>query len=460
MSGCPTFSPSGMAPENWREWQERGLRWLQEIVRIDTTNPPGNESVCADWLCAILDEYGVRYDRFENIPGRTNVVARIEAHGNKKGFEPMLLTAHMDVVPHDREKWTQDPFGGDEVDGWIYGRGTVDMKFMLVENLVSFLVLHTAKGQLKRDVILLALADEEAGCEHGARFMIEKHRTSIEARWGLNELGGFPVYAGGKHKIYLVQVAEKGLVWFDIHIPGTPGHGSIVQGDNALSKAASVVSSLQAGVHPHKTTPAAASMIDGIAAQLGAQGMVVKGLKNAATYPLVRKLIPDVEQQNVFRAILHDTANPTMLRAGTKVNVVPSDAILSVDGRTLPGQTTEGFLAPIRAILPEGSRIEVHSEGDPYSVSTNTELYGIIQDVVGAADPGVPVVPYLMSGFSDSKWLGKLGAEVYGFSPVHFPSDVAMTKLVHGHDERIPVDGFRWGMAVHLETVQRFCVES
>ena len=451
------YIPEAYQAEAWIPIRDQGVKWLQEVLALDTTNPPGNEILVAKWLTKILEEHGVSSQCFCADEQRPNLVARLEAPAGKAGHDPMLLTAHMDVVPHDPAFWTQDAFGGTEVDGWIYGRGAVDMKYMLVENLVTFLQLAKHREKLTRDVIFLALSDEEAGCDFGARFMVDHHPQTIEAKWGINELGGFPIHVMGKHKVYLVQVAEKGLVWADIHIPGSPGHGSVMQNDNPVSKAAKVITQLQEGVFGHQLTHAARSMIDGLAAELGVLGPAMSMLKNPLTFGMASKLIKDEDQRNVFYAMTHNTANPTMMTAGTKVNVVPSGATISVDGRTLPGQSTEDFLAPIRAILPEGSRIDVKSEGPPYEAPENSELMSTIRNVLGKVDPGVPVVPYLMTGFSDSKWLGKLGAQMYGFAPVHFPPDVSLTKLVHGHDERIPVDGFSWGMAVHLQTVTQFC---
>jgi acetylornithine deacetylase/succinyl-diaminopimelate desuccinylase-like protein len=442
--------------EVWAKFEDLGQLWLRELMMIDTTNPPGNESLAADWFCAILDQYGQRYDRVESVPGRANVAARLEAPGAAKGHEPLLLTAHVDVVPHDRANWTQDPFGGAVVDGWMYGRGAVDMKYVLVQHMVTFLMLKECKIELKRDVILLALADEEAGCEHGSRFMVDKHPELVEARWGLNEAGGFPIYANGKKKLYLISVAEKGMVWFRIRVPGTPGHGSLVQDDNPVAKAAAIISQLQAGIHPHMATEHAKSFIKGIGNELGALGSVLKLLLSPMLYPWIRKLVSDPEQRNLFRAVLHNTANPTMVDGGTKVNVVPSEVLIQVDGRTLPGQTTEDFLAPVRRILPAGCSIEIFTEGPPYAVPAEGPLWDTMCAVLGQADPGVAIVPYLMNGFSDSKFLGRLGAEIYGFSPVQFPPEVAIIKLFHGHDERIPMLGFRWGMRVHAETVLRF----
>ena len=455
----PAFAVrTALDARRWQLWEDRAVQWLGEVLRIDTTNPPGNEGLCASWVQAILTQYGVSSQLYELVPGRGNVVARLEGHGSGKGHDPLLLTAHMDVVPHDKRFWTQDPFGGAIVDGWMYGRGAVDMKFMLIENLVTFLALRESGLKLTRDVIFLALADEEAGCEHGARFMVDRHPEAIRARWGINELGGFPIYVGKQQrKAYLVQTAEKGLAWLRIRIPGSPGHGSLVQHDNPVSKAAAVVSALQKGVHPHTVTPAARDFIAGLAGQAGAVGAVLKMLLNPLTYGLAHGLVPDPAQRNVFRAVLHDTANPTVFHGGVKVNVVPSEVVIEVDGRTLPGQTTEGFLAPIRAILPAGSQIEIISEGPPYVVPASGALWDQINSVMSEADPGTAVIPYLMTGFSDSKYLGQLGADIYGFAPVHFPPHVALTSLVHGHDERIPVDGFRWGSRIHYETVARFC---
>lgn len=443
--------------ERWNKLEQQAVTWLQETIRLDTTNPPGNETIVADWLCKILDSHQIRYDRIEAAPTRSNVIARMEAEGPAKGHEPLILMAHMDVVPALRDYWTQDPFGAALVDGWIYGRGAIDMKSMLVMNLITFIAIKMSGVKLSRDIILCAVADEEAGCSYGMRHLVEKHPSLVEARWGLNEVGGFPVWLGEKKKTYFVQVAEKGLCWFRVRIPGTPGHGSMPHNDNPIAKAAKLVIELQNGVHAHKATDPVCCMVDVMATELGIAGSVLKLILKPAFYPWVAKVLDD-EQQKVFRAILHNTTNPTIISGGEKVNVIPSETVIEVDGRTLPGVSSEEFLAPVRAALPEGATVEIIKEGPPYVVSTETPLYNTIVETLHDADPGVPVVPSLISGFTDSKWYDPAKTTVYGFSPMQFPPEVKFTELFHGHDERIPEAGFRWGTRVHLDTVSRFCI--
>lgn len=447
-----------VAREPWAELEDQGVRWFKEVLAIDSTNPPGNESRVADWLCPILDAEGIGYERLESAPGRSNVIARLEGTGEGKGFEPIALMAHMDVVPHEPEHWTQKPFGGEEIDGWIYGRGAVDMKYMLVENLVTLVALKRSGKPLKRDVIFVALADEEAGCAFGIEWLVAKHPQLVECRWGINEVGGFPVWINGRKKAYLVQTAEKGICWCRIRIPGTPGHGSIPIADNAVAKAAELVLRLHKGIFPHQVTPPARQFIQAISAEMGGQGSVVRQILNPLLFPVVCKLIKDEEQRNMFNTILHNTANPTVMDAGKKVNVIPSEVIVEVDGRTLPGVTTEQFLARLRPLLPAGSDLEVINEGSPYVVPASGPLYNTLVDALQTADPGVPTVPFLMSGYTDSKYMETFGAEIYGFAPVQFPPDIKFTSLIHGHDERAPAAGFRWGMRLHCDAMTRFCV--
>lgn len=453
------YSPEALplSSDDWQKLEDQGVIWLKELLRIDTTNPPGNETLAAEWICAILDAEGIGYDKIETAPGRSNVIARLEGDGSGKGHEPMALMAHSDVVPHDPKHWTQGAFSGAEVDGWIYGRGAVDMKYMLIENLVSLIALKRSGIKLSRDVIFIALADEEAGCTWGIKWLIENRPELIECRWGINEVGGFPIWLNGKSKAYLVQTAEKGMVWCRVRIPGTPGHGSIPHDDNAVAHTAELISKLQKGIFPHKVTAPTRVFVDHISREMGGVGAILKQVLNPILYPLVRKLVSDPEQRNIFHAILHNTANPTVVQGGQKVNVVPGEVVLEIDGRTLPGETTESFIGKLTGVLPAGAEIEIINEGTPYVVPAKGPLYNAIVNTITDADPGVPVIPYMMSGYSDSKYMEKFGAEIYGFAPVQFPKDVKFTSLIHGHDERTPTAGFRWGMRLHTDLVARFC---
>lgn len=441
---------------HWDKVYDEAIKHFQKLLQFDTTNPPGNEKPCAEYVAGVLKNAGYETHLFDSAENRANLVARFSSGGNEG---PLLLSSHLDVVPADEEHWKHPPFSGNIADGYIWGRGAVDMKNMTAYCLMTMLLLKELNMKLKRDVIFLSVADEEAGGDFGSKWMVRHKPDIIRAEYGLNELGGFTLHIGNSH-VYPVQIAEKGFVWFKLKVKGEPGHGSIPHDENPVLKLARVIDKIHKNPLPLHVTDVARNFITALANELPfPKSAIFKlALNPSLSNFIIKKVLPDKNQANAIFAQLHNTISPTGLAGSRKVNVIPSQAEVICDGRILPGQTIDSFFAELKNILAgEDIEIEVINSGIPASFPSDTPLFRTISDVLQQNDPGCKVLPYLVVGYTDAKYYEELGVTTYGFSPVKLPPDLIFTKLYHGHNERIPVDGFKWGLKTFFEVVETFC---
>jgi acetylornithine deacetylase/succinyl-diaminopimelate desuccinylase-like protein len=427
---------------------------LKSLIRLDTTNPPGNERQAADLLAGELREAGLEPRVLEGAPGRTNVVARLRGTG---AAPPLLLTAHLDVVEADASTWTHPPFSALEADGCVWGRGAVDMKNMAAMSVA--LMRHLARDgrKLARDIIFAGVADEEMGSDHGAAWLVANHPDLVRAEYALGEVGGFTMVLGPM-TLYPVQVAEKGFLWLRARVRGTPGHGSMPRPDSAVVRLAAAVARLGAATLPPHRTQTVSDFFAALADRApAALRPLLRRILSPTLAPLVLRLLPDPGAARAFGAMLANTASPTVLRAGSKTNVIPGVAECEIDGRTLPGQTSEDLMRELRAVLGPDVELEVMKEAPPMVTEpARSPLYDVISAVIGEREPHAQVVPYLIPGFTDGKCFARLGTKWYGFSPVKLPKGMRFADLYHGTDERIPIDGFRWGADVLHDVVVRF----
>lgn len=440
---------------NWDTVHAEALKHFQALIRLNTVNPPGNESLATDYLSQVLKQEGIESQLLAATPGRANLVARLPAAGNSEG--PLLLSSHVDVVPVEAEKWQHPPFEAQVADGFLWGRGAIDMKHMVSYNLMTCLLIKRLGLTLKRDLIWAAVADEEAGCDHGSRFLVDEHPELIQAEYALNELGGFTVYSG-KKRFYPIQIGEKGFVWFKIKAAGEAGHGSVPFGDNALVKIARAIGRLHKKYLPRHGHPVVESFILSLASGLAFPiSLLVQGITKNFGDPIL-KLLPDRNAARMFIALTRNTANPTMLEGGKKINVVPSEAAVLVDGRILPGQHPAQLLREVRAAIGPGYTLEVMKQHGATECPADTELFRTLKTVLEERDPGAQAIPYIIAGFTDASAYAKLGIKTYGFSPVKLPKGLIFSKLYHNHNERIPIAGFQWGLETFFEAVRRFCI--
>ena len=448
-----------MSAIDWPTFTAEAISRFKDLLRIPTVNPPGNERPAADLIASVLDREGIAYEIVEPKPGRASLVARLRGSG-KKG--PLLLNGHLDVVPVDREKWTHDPFAAVEADGCIWGRGAIDMKNMVTMSLMTLIGLKRAGVALERDVIFAAVADEEAGSREGALHLVENRPELVRAEYVLNEVGGHTLHMGTT-RYYPIQVAEKGICWFEITAEGEPGHGSMPHPGNAVVVLARAIEKLGSTRLPQHVTPIVERFLRTLAsaaplAQRAVLPLVLQPKLAGFLIELMRRADPD--QARAIDALLRNTASPTILTAGSKVNVIPSRASAQVDGRTIPGQSVSAFVAEIEKVIGPGLTLRVTEQHDGVVFPADTPLYDAIARAVERHDPGGVPVPYMIPGFTDSFAYARLGAICYGFSPVRLGPELKFTRMYHGHDERIPRDGFAWGLRVLYELVRDFCSAS
>ena len=441
---------------DWPAATAEALVHFKALLRIDTTNPPGNERAAADYLARVLDEEGIPYRIVESEPTRASLVARLTGSGKKP---PLLLNAHLDVVPVERDRWTHDPFGAEEHDGCIWGRGAVDMKNMAAMSLMTLVLLKRTGVALDRDVIFAAVADEEAGSRLGAQFLVEQHPDLVRAEYVLNEIGAYTFYVGDA-VFYPIQVAEKGICWFELTAEGTAGHGSMPRPDNAVVRLGRAIEALGTVRLPFHDVPVVESFLRGLVEKAPAFArravpLLARPAFARAFLNLVRRRDP--EQAIALEALLRNTASPTVVRGGQKVNVIPSSATVLVDGRMLPGQTVNDFLAEVQRVVGSDLKVRILEQHEGQVFRTDTPLYEAIGQAIGKHHPGAVAVPIMIPGFTDAAAYARLGATCYGFAPVKMPRGLSYTSLYHGHDERIPIDGFAWGLRVLVDLVHDFC---
>lgn len=443
-------------PIDWTSTTEEAIGWFRDLLRIDTTNPPGNERPAADYIARILEREGIAHEIHESEPTRASIVARLPGEGGK---EPLLLNGHLDVVPADPEHWSHPPFEAVEADGCIWGRGAVDMKNMVTMSLMSLVLLKRQGVELERDVIFAGVADEEAGSLLGADWLVEHHPDLVRAEYVLNEVGGHTLHFGAD-RFYPIQVAEKGICWFEITARGEPGHGSMPHAHNAVVKLARAIEKLGSTRLPQHDVPVVESFLRTLAGsarfpQNRAMPMLLNPRLAGFLLDLMGKMDP--EQARGIDAMLRNTVSPTILAGGKKINVIPSSASVQCDGRTLPGQTVKDFLDEVQRVIGDELEMTVLVQHEGQVFDADTPLYDAIVSTLARHDPGARPVPYMIPGFTDAFAYAKLGATCYGFSPVRLGPGLNFTKMYHGHDERIPRDGFAWGCRVLYDTVRGFC---
>jgi acetylornithine deacetylase/succinyl-diaminopimelate desuccinylase-like protein len=417
--------------------QDEVIGLLSELIAINTSNPTHPERPAAEWVAAKLDDVGIESQIIEAAPGRASTIARIEGSG--PGRAPLLIHGHLDVVPAEASEWSLDPFAGELRDGYVWGRGAIDMKDM--DAMILALVREWARTGRKppRDLVLAFVSDEEAGGRQGAHHLVDHHPGLFaDCTEAISEVGGFSVSLDENRRLYLIQTAEKGINWLRLRATGRPGHGSMVHDDNAVTRLAAAVSRIGAYEHPVVVTDTVRRMVEAIAA---ATGLDLDPDDPEAWLPQLGGMA------RMIGAVIRNTTNPTMLAAGYKTNVIPSSAEATIDARFLPGQE-QAMLSAIDELLGEG----VDREFIVQDIAVETSFDGALVDAMSAAlraeDPGAFPVPYLMSGGTDAKSFSTLGMRCFGFSPLLLPPDLDFTALFHGIDERVPVDALQFGVRV------------
>jgi acetylornithine deacetylase/succinyl-diaminopimelate desuccinylase-like protein len=420
--------------------QDEVVDICRDLIRIDTTNPgdhsgPG-ERQAAEYVAALLSDVGLEPRLLESHPKRTSVVARIE--GRDRDRDAVLVHGHLDVVPAHAPDWKHPPFEGDIEDGCIWGRGAIDMKDMDAMMLAVVRQRRREQRPPARDVVLAFTADEEAGGTWGARYLVDNHPDLFEGvTEAVGEVGGFSLTLG-RRRLYLLQVAEKGMAWMRLTAHGTAGHGSMIQRDNAVTELAEAIGRLGRHEWPTRLLPSVRAFLEGAAEALDTEFM-----PNDPGLLLTK--IGSVSR--VIGATLRNTVNPTVLKAGYKVNVVPQTATAEVDARFLPGYEEEFYTELDRVLGPGVTRDLIHTD-IALETTPDGALYDAMTSALVAEDPGAKVIPYCMSAGTDAKSFSRLGMRCFGFTPLRLPPDLDFSGMFHGIDERVPVDGLRFGTRV------------
>jgi acetylornithine deacetylase/succinyl-diaminopimelate desuccinylase-like protein len=422
---------------------------VSRLIRFDTTNTSHlattkGEAECARWVAAQLEEVGYQVEYVESgAPGRGNVFARLKGADSSRGT--LLIHGHLDVVPAEPAEWSVHPFSGAIEDGYVWGRGAVDMKDMVGMMIVTARQFRRAGVVPPRDLLFAFVADEENGGKYGAQWLVDNRPDLFDGvTEAVGEVGGFsltvPRRDGGERRLYLIETAEKGLYWMRLTARGRPGHSSMTHEHNAVTSIAEAVARLGRHQFPLVVTDTVVQFLKAITDETG----LTFDTESSDLEGTIDKLGP---MARMLRAILHDTANPTMLKAGYKANVIPATAEAVVDCRVLPGRLA-AFEAEVDELIGPDVTREWITNLPSYETSFDGDLVDVMNASLLAVDPGARTVPYMFSGGTDAKAFSRLGIRCFGFTPLRLPPDLDFAALFHGIDERVPVDALRFGTEV------------
>jgi acetylornithine deacetylase/succinyl-diaminopimelate desuccinylase-like protein len=449
---------------------------LRSLIRIPSINPvpadaADGETRVARWIAGALEDAGLRPEVLEIVPGRGSVAARLRGDGT--GGEPLLLLSHLDVVPAPDELWTHGPFDGDLADGCVWGRGALDMKDLLAQELTVVRMLAAearAAGRdpasdpipgLARDILFLSTADEEAGGLNGIAWIVQDRPELARAAGAINEAGAVATTFAGR-RFYPIGAAEEGYSVFRLTVAGRWGHGSMPHGENAAVRAAEIVTRLAAPGAP-RLTPAMQTFFDRVAAALAPDdARLVRALASGDTRLSDAALdaMCDPMTARAIGAVLRDTINPTVVRAGVKYNVIPGEAVVEGDCRTLPGTTEDDIREIVIGRLGELAQhvaIELVINAPAVEAPAAGNLYQLLEQTIVDHDPDALPVPFLVPYATDAKHLALLDVPAYGFSPLRLDPGAPYLELWHGVDERVSVEALKWGLPVLYDVVRRFC---
>lgn len=424
---------------------------LSELIRLDTTNPPGHEREVVQMVASVLDDNGIGSETYARDADRPSLIARVPGEG---AAPPLLVQGHLDVVGVASQRWDHDPFSGEIIDGWVWGRGALDMKgpvVMMLDALVRAKHGHPPAG----DIILCLVPDEEGGGRFGAGFLVDEHPELFDgARYALGEFGGFPWMFDGV-QFSPIQVSERVGVAFRVTFRGEPGHASMPQRDGAMALLGRALVNLDRRRLPVHLTPPTRLMLEAMAPHVSpATRLAIRGMLDdrtaSATVAAVRARLGRME--NLFR----NTATPTIVGGGDKINVLPAEVTLTLDGRMLPGLDPVAMRDELAAAIGLECDISFSAERSSIPAEPDMGLFDLLASAVRRMDPGLVPIPYMTPAITDARWFSKLGISCYGFTPMPLPPDFAFEATIHGANERIPVSALRRGSDAYLDVFQRY----
>ncbi|HEX5225774.1 MAG TPA: M20/M25/M40 family metallo-hydrolase [Solirubrobacteraceae bacterium] len=430
--------------------QDRPAELLAQLLRFDTTNPPGDERACIAFIAEQLQALGCEVRTIADASGRPNLVARLPGRGEAA---PLLLQGHVDVVAA-RGDWQHPPFAGEIADGYIWGRGALDMKGGVAMMLAAFMRTKTGGREPPGDVILCILADEEAGSDHGADFLVREHPELFEGvRFSIGEFGGFTMPIAGT-TFYPIMVAEKQVCWTRGVARGPGGHGSMPIRGGAVGKLGRLLHRLDRRRLPVHVTPVVRSMVDAIVPEVPAPVGLM--LRSVLRPQLTDRLLDALgERGSVFDPLLHNTASVTILGGGEKINVIPDEVSFEIDCRLLPGFGPEDVFAELRALARTELELEV-IRYEPVAAEPDLTLFDTLAGTLRELDPSAKPIPLLLPGVTDGRFFSRLGIQTYGFLPMQLPEEMGFMRLIHSVDERLPVDSVEFGTQAIARVLERF----
>ncbi|MBI9050817.1 MAG: M20/M25/M40 family metallo-hydrolase [Anaerolineaceae bacterium] len=437
---------------DWQSIEQQAAQLLSRYLKIDTTNPPGNETLGADFLEQQLNERRITLKRFDSAKGRTNLIARLPGNGSKK---PVLLYHHMDVVEADASQWSCDPFGGEIRDGYVWGRGAIDMKGMGIMHLLALDLLKKHMPDRSRDIILLAASDEEMGGKYGTQWLIEHHWPEIDAEYMWDE-GSFGLQDFfDEMPVFAIAVAEKNDIWLKLVAHGTAGHSGMPHGDNAAEILMRALNKIMDINTQYELTPITRQLFANIGSlKKFPQSFLLKHLNNPLIFRFLR---PTLASDNTISAILRDTISITVLQAGAKENIIPESAAATLDIRLLPDRDPQAFLDGLKQLIND-ERVEFvhHADFKQSHISdTQSEFYNTLSTVLQELVPDSISTPMLTPGATDSCFFRQNGVNAYGL----FPAIITPDELARFHnvDERISLENLGLGTRITYEVLKRLC---
>jgi acetylornithine deacetylase/succinyl-diaminopimelate desuccinylase-like protein len=430
--------------------QDRPVELLQRLLRFDTSNPPGGERECIEWIKGLLEALGCEVRVLAREPARPNLLARIAGRGNSP---PLLLQGHLDVVPA-RGEWQHDPFAGQLVDGYVWGRGALDMKGGVAMMLAAFMRAKASEVPPPGDLILCLLADEEAGSQLGADFLVREHAELFDGvRYSIGEFGGFTMEVAGR-RFYPIMVAEKQVCWTQATLRGQAGHGSMPVRGGAMGKLGRLLNALDRRRLPVHVTPVARLMIEAVAGEMpAALALPLRGLLVPALTDRLLDLFG--ERGRIFDPLLHNTASATVVQGGEKVNVIPDALTLELDCRLLPGFSPEDAFAELRTLAGVELDFEL-VQYDPIASEPDMAMFDTLAGVLRELDARAKPIPLLLPGVTDGRFFSRLGIQTYGFLPMQLPPELPFMQLIHAPDERLPADALEFGTRAIGRALERF----
>jgi acetylornithine deacetylase/succinyl-diaminopimelate desuccinylase-like protein len=430
---------------------QRPAEMLQRLIQFDTTNPPGNETECIDYIDTLLKKIGLETIRLAKDPNRPNLITRLKGQGSAP---PLLLYGHVDVVTTAGQKWTHPPFEGKLVDGFIWGRGALDMKSGMAMMISAVMRARAEKLIPAGDIVLTILCDEEAGGDYGVKYLVENHSGQFSGiQYAIGEFGSFTNHIGPQ-RFYPIQIAEKQICWLKATLRGPGGHGARPMRGGAMSKLANLLQLLDKHRLPVRITPVARQMIEILASNMAfPKNLILRRLLNPALTDIMLNLLGDTGES--LDALLHNTVNATIVRGGEKINVIPGEVSVNLDGRLLPGFSPEDMVKDMRRIIGEQVELEIVRH-EPGPTEPDMGLFGELAGILEDADPGAIPMPLLLPGVTDARIFSSLGIQTYGFTPMKLPPGFNFFKTIHAADERIPMDAVAFGADAVYELLKRY----